>query len=135
MIIDSNNECLLQELNGIKKGLYGFFENKKNYLSKANVSNIQSFSEQNSQLTESLKNNQDKYLKLKNILKSSLLLPENADVENSAYGFTPSWDSLAQLQIIAEFESVFNTHLNSKQLETINSYSAFAKLIDDLDHK
>ena len=135
MIIDSNNECLLQELNGIKKGLYGFIENKKNFLSTESESNIKSFSDQNSKLTKLLKNNQDKYLKLKNILKSSLLLPDDADVENLAYGYTPSWDSLAQLQIIAEFESVFNTHLNSKQLETINSYSAFAKLIEDLDHK
>ncbi len=133
MIRDSSNECFLQEITGIKKGLYGFIEKNINHLSNDNENNIQEFQKNISELPRSVKNKSNNYLKLNNIFKTCLLLPENVEIEKLTYGSTPSWDSLAQLQIIAEFESVFNIRLNSRQLETTNSYLAFAKLIDELN--
>ena len=58
------------------------------------------------------------------------MLPEDYNIENSGYGITPSWDSLAQLQIIAEFESIYNLRLSSLQLEKANSYKELISIIN-----
>ena len=58
------------------------------------------------------------------------MLPEDYDIENAGYGITPSWDSLAQLQIVAEFESIYDLRLSSLQIEKANSYKELLSIIN-----
>ena len=130
IIKNPKDEIVLKEVGGVKKGYYGFYNSEmhnpsENFVYSNEKENLKSDVQKNF-----VKQNDFNYAKLENIIRSILMLPEDYNIENSGYGITPSWDSLAQLQIIAEFESIYNLRLSSLQLEKANSYKELISIIN-----
>ncbi len=131
MILEGSLQSTLYDLNGITKGTYGFTPESKSKFSTNHFKDqnkTSSTSSNSSQNTSSKFENSSKEL-LDNIIRNILNTPPEYVIESAAYGSTPGWDSLAQIQLVAEIENVFKIRLNSDQIEKANSYKEFLSLI------
>jgi len=66
---------------------------------------------------------------LDNLIRSVLNLQDDIELDNSEYGNTPGWDSMAQFQLVAEIEEVFKISFTSFQLENATKYEVLREIV------
>ena len=128
LITNDDKESLILDIGKVLMGNYQFTplldkfpKYKEGDSNKPNNGNIptKAFHDQKSQAIE----------KLDNLIRSVLNLQDDIELDNSEYGNTPGWDSMAQFQLVAEIEEAFDISFTSFQLENATKYKVLREII------
>jgi acyl carrier protein len=65
----------------------------------------------------------DALARLKAAFTEALELPANADHDTLAYRETPTWDSLAHMQLVIAIEGAFDVMLETEQVLALSSFA------------
>lgn len=60
---------------------------------------------------------------------SALVLPQDEDLAQAAYGKTPGWDSVAHMQLVAEIEEAFSIMLDTDDVIAMSSYAVAREIL------
>lgn len=69
--------------------------------------------------------------RLRAVFRSSLNLPDDADVDGLAYRAIPAWDSLTHMALVAAMEDEFAIRITQDEMIRMDSFAAALRLLDE----
>lgn len=67
--------------------------------------------------------------RLEQAFREALSLDDDTPVASVTYGDTPSWDSLAHMQLVDELEAAFDVALDGDDIAAIDGFDAAQKVL------
>lgn len=67
--------------------------------------------------------------RLEQVFRDALSLDDDTPVASVTYGDTPSWDSLAHMQLVEEMEAAFDVVLSGDDIAAIDGFDAAHKVL------
>lgn len=62
-------------------------------------------------------------------VRDALQLPKDAPLQGLRYEYTPEWDSVAHLQLIASLEAAFGVDIDASHVLSTSSYESLRNLL------